>query len=106
MKEGALSWLSLLSFTAIGNTVAALPTSRAAPIVEAVWNQSLFQNRSQVDAVSVLVLLGEATVWKAIWGRFRSRRAHWRHWVFAISPGWTPLAASLFANMSGHLGPA
>ena len=65
----------------------------------------LFENRSQVDVVTVLMLLGEATIWKAIWGRFRSRRYHWRQWVFAISPGWTPLAASLFAAMYGSLGP-
>jgi hypothetical protein len=65
----------------------------------------LFRNRSQVDVVTVLMLLGEATVWKAIWGRFRSRRTHWKQWIFAISPGWTPLAASLFAVMYGSIGP-
>jgi hypothetical protein len=65
----------------------------------------LFRNKSQVDVVTVLMLLGEATIWKAIWGRLRSCRSHWKHWIFAISPGWTPLAASLFAAMYGSLGP-
>jgi len=74
-------------------------------MAETAQTPVLFQNRSQVDAVSVLMLLGEATIWKAIWGRFRSRRSHWRQWIFAISPGWTPLAATLFARMSGSLGP-
>ncbi|MCJ1460599.1 hypothetical protein MMC28_010981 [Mycoblastus sanguinarius] len=67
--------------------------------------RSLFQGQGQVDAVTVLMLLGEATIWKTIWGRFRSKRSHWRQWAFAISPGWTPLAASLFAAMNGSLGP-
>ena len=66
---------------------------------------SLFQGQAQVDAVTVLMLLGEATIWKTIWGRFRSRRSYWRQWAFAISPGWTPLAASLFAAMNGSIGP-
>ncbi len=64
-----------------------------------------FQGQAQIDVVTVLMLLGEATVWKLIWGRFRSNRSHWPQWIFAISPGWTPLAASLFAAMNGSLGP-
>ncbi|KAL8797880.1 MAG: hypothetical protein Q9195_000232 [Heterodermia aff. obscurata] len=63
----------------------------------------LFQGKAQVDVVTVLMLLGEAAIWKVIWGRFRSRRMHWKHWVFAISPGWTTLAASLFAAVNGSL---
>lgn len=56
-----------------------------------------------MDVVTVLMLLGEGAIWKVIWGRFRSRRIHWKHWVFAVSPGWTTLAASLFAAVNGSL---
>ena len=45
------------------------------------------------------------TMWKTIWGRFRSRCSDWRQWAFAICPDWTPLAASLFANMNDLIGP-
>ncbi|RDW71636.1 hypothetical protein BP6252_08199 [Coleophoma cylindrospora] len=87
-------------------TVSGLPgqvsTKRAGT---AQLNNKMFQGSSQVDAVSLLLLLGEAMVWKAVWGRYRSRRYHWKQWVFAISPGWAPLAVSLFATMSGSLGP-
>ena len=56
-----------------------------------------------MDVVTVLMLLGEAAIWKVIWARFRSRRVHWKHWVFAVSPGWTTLAASLLAAINGSL---
>ena len=64
---------------------------------------TLFRGNPQVDVVTVLMLLGEEAIWKVIWGRFRSRRIHWKQWVFAVSPGWTPLAASLFTAVSGSL---
>ena len=64
---------------------------------------TLFQGKAQVDVVTVLMLLGEAAIWKVIWGRFRSRRVHWKHWIFAVSPGWTSLTASLFAAVNGSL---
>ena len=54
----------------------------------------LFEGKAQVDVVTVLMLLGEAAIWKVIWGRFRSRRVHWKIWLFAVSPGgrlWQPL---------------
>ena len=63
----------------------------------------LFPGGAQVDVVTVLMLLGEAAIGKVIWARFRSRRVHWKHWVFAVSPGWTTLAASLFAAINGSL---
>ena len=66
---------------------------------------SIFQGQAQIDAVTVLMLLGEATIWKTIWARFRSKRSHWRQRIFAISPGWTPLAATLFTAMNGSMGP-
>ena len=63
-----------------------------------------FQNSSQTDVIAVLMLIGEATVWRAIWSRFRFRRTHWRHWVFALSPGWAPLAANLFTALGSSNG--
>lgn len=57
----------------------------------------IFQNKGQIDVIAILMILGESTIWKAIWSRFRSRRAHWSQWIFAISPGWAPLASTLFA---------
>jgi hypothetical protein len=66
----------------------------------------LFQNTLQIDVATVLLLLGEGVIWKLIWSRCRSRRQHWKHWIFAISPGWTPLAGSLVAALSGTLHPA
>ena len=44
-------------------------------------------------------------IWKAIWTRFRSQRTRWQHWIFAVSPGWAPLAATLFTAMSNSNGP-
>ena len=65
---------------------------------------NMFQNQLQTDVTTILMLLGESTIWKAIWTRFRSRRCHWKHWVFAVSPGWAPLAATLFAIMGSSIG--
>lgn len=65
----------------------------------------VFQDKSQLDVISVILLLGEATIWKAIWSRFRSTRSTWKQWIFSVSPGWTPLAASIFAAMNGSLSP-
>jgi hypothetical protein len=65
----------------------------------------MFEDRSNLDVTSVLMLLGEATIWKVVWSRFRSRRTHWKQWLFPISPGWTPLAGSLFAAMNRSAGP-
>lgn len=64
----------------------------------------MFQNKTQADAVTVLMLLGETTIWKAIWGRLRSRRMHWTHFIYSFSPGWAPLAGSLFAALNGSQG--
>ncbi|MCJ1386570.1 hypothetical protein MMC17_009696 [Xylographa soralifera] len=64
----------------------------------------LFANTSQVDVATVLMLLGEGAIWKAIWARNRSQRSHFRKWIFAISPGWTPLAASLLTALSSNPG--
>ena len=68
-------------------------------------NRVLFQHKSQLDVITILLVLGEATIWKAIWSRRRFTRTHWTHWVFAVSPGWTPLAASIFAAIDGTRGP-
>ena len=65
----------------------------------------IFQQKMQFDVVTVLLLLGEATIWKSIWTRFRFRRCHWKQWIFAIAPGWAPLAGSIFAAMQGSRGP-
>ena len=65
----------------------------------------MFEDRSNLDVTSVLMLLGEATIWKVVWSRFRSCRTHWKQWLFPISPGWTPLAGSLFAAMNRSAGP-
>lgn len=65
----------------------------------------IFQQKMQFDVVTVLLLLGEATIWKSIWTRFRFRRCHWKQWIFAIAPGWAPLAGSVFAAMQGSRGP-
>lgn len=65
----------------------------------------MYEDRSNLDVISVLMLLGEATIWKVVWSRFRSRRTHWKQWLFPISPGWTPLAGSLFAAMNRSAGP-
>ena len=65
---------------------------------------SLFSRTMQTDVIAVLMLLGESTLWKAVWERVRSRRCHWRHWVFAISPGWAPLAASTLAALGAATG--
>ncbi|KAL9615731.1 MAG: hypothetical protein Q9160_009304 [Pyrenula sp. 1 TL-2023] len=62
---------------------------------------SLFQERTQIDVTAILLLLGEATIWKAIWTRMRGQRTHWTHYIFAISPEWTALAGTLFASMNG-----
>lgn len=67
--------------------------------------RGLFQHQSQTDVIAVLMLLGEAVVWKAIWTRFRSQRTRWQHWVFAVSPGWAPLTATLFTALSNSNGP-
>ncbi|KFY90295.1 hypothetical protein V498_06061 [Pseudogymnoascus sp. VKM F-4517 (FW-2822)] len=66
---------------------------------------AVFEDKSQLDVITVLLLLGEATIWKAIWSRFRSTRSTWEQWIFSVSPGWTPLAASIFAAMNGSSGP-
>jgi hypothetical protein len=66
----------------------------------------MFPNKSQVDVATVLMLLGEATIWKVIWCRLRSRRVHWTHFVHSIAPGWAPLAGSLFAALNGCDGPS
>ena len=58
----------------------------------------LFQNKTQVDVATVLMLLGEATIWKAMWTRMRGRRSHWTHYIYAISPGWAPLAGFTFCG--------
>jgi len=60
----------------------------------------MFQNKTQVDVVAVLMLLGESTIWKIIWSRLRSQRRHLTNFVFSISPGWAPLAATLLAWLS------
>lgn len=65
----------------------------------------MFEDKSNLDVTSVLMLLGEATIWKVVWSRFRSSRSHWKQWLFPISPGWTPLAGSLFAAMNRSAGP-
>jgi hypothetical protein len=81
-----------------------LPNNTANPRMTAIGNgTTLFQGKAQVDVLTVLMLLGEDAIWRVIWGRFRSRRSHWKQWVFAISPGWTTLAASLFAAVNGSL---
>lgn len=64
---------------------------------------SLFQNTAQIDVVTLLLLLGENAIWKVVWSRFQSRRSHLTHWLFAVSPGWTPLAGSLLAALGGAL---
>jgi hypothetical protein len=64
----------------------------------------IFQQKMQFDVVTVLLLLGEATIWKSVWTRFRFRRCHWKQWIFAIAPGWAPLAGSVFAAMQGSRG--
>ena len=61
---------------------------------------ALFSRTAQTDVIAVLMLLGEATMWKAAWERVRARRWHWTQWVFAVSPGWAPLAATLFTLLS------
>lgn len=66
---------------------------------------NMFQNTSQLDVTTVLMLIGEATIWKAVWTRMRGRQAHWTHYLFAVSPGWTPLAGTLFAAMNGGVRP-
>lgn len=66
---------------------------------------NMFDDTSNLDVTSVLMVLGEATIWKVVWSRFRSRRTHWKQWVFPVSPGWTPLAGTLFASMNGSAGP-
>ncbi|KAF1920599.1 hypothetical protein BDU57DRAFT_508983 [Ampelomyces quisqualis] len=67
--------------------------------------QPFFDSKSQFDVVTVLLLLGESTIWKVIWTRFRFRRCHWRQWVYPISPGWTLLASSLFTALQSSRGP-
>jgi hypothetical protein len=75
----------------------------------AITNQYLampiFQQKMQFDVVTVLLLLGEATIWKSVWTKFRFHRCHRKRWIFAIAPGWAPLAGSLFAAMQGSRGP-
>ncbi|MCJ1327322.1 hypothetical protein MMC10_003990 [Thelotrema lepadinum] len=66
---------------------------------------NMFRNQTQTDVTTVLMLLGESTIWQAIWMRFRSRRCHWKHWVFAVSPGWAPLAASLLTTIGSSTEP-
>ncbi|KAK4447246.1 hypothetical protein QBC34DRAFT_410167 [Podospora aff. communis PSN243] len=65
----------------------------------------VFQDKTQFDIITVLLLLGEASIWRVIWSRFRFRRLHWTQWIFAISPGWAPLAASVFSTLQGSRGP-
>jgi hypothetical protein len=64
----------------------------------------MFQNKTQVDVLAILMLLGEASLWRVLWSRLRSRRAHWSHFMFAASPGWAPLAGSLFAGLASFEG--
>jgi hypothetical protein len=66
---------------------------------------SLFQVKNQIDVTTLLMLLGEATIWKAIWTRMRGQRTHWTHYIFTVSPGWTTLAGTLFASMDGGIQP-
>lgn len=70
-----------------------------------IARQPLFNARTQFDVITVLLLLGESTIWKVIWTRFRFRRSHWKQWVYPISPGWTLLVSSLFAAMQSTRGP-
>ena len=66
---------------------------------------TFFKNTSQIDVATVLMLIGEATIWKAAWSRMRGTRRHWTHYIFAVSPGWTPLAGTLFTAMNGGARP-
>jgi hypothetical protein len=65
----------------------------------------IFQQKMQFDVVTVLLLLDEATIWKSVWTRSRFRRCHLKQWIFAIAPGWAPLAGSVFAAMQGSREP-
>lgn len=75
------------------------PTARDIP------QHSMFEATMNLDVTTILLLLGESTIWTAVWSRFRFRRWHWTHMVFATSLGWAPLAATVFASMEGRRGP-
>ena len=106
--------LSLLITATSGLLVCAWPLTRREEAKESSWfavglqymDQPLFRDKMQFDVTTVLLLLGEATIWKTIWTRFRFRRCHWKQWIFAIAPGWAPLAGSIFAAMQSSRGPA
>jgi hypothetical protein len=102
-RATALAVPSLLPSEMIGET--GLPSISGTFLRRSIDSSSMFQNKTQVDVVTVLMLLGEATIWKAIWGRSRSRRIHWTHFIYSISPGWAPLAGSLFAALNGSASP-
>lgn len=65
----------------------------------------VFANKTEFDIITVLLLLGESVIWKVVWSRFRFKRRHWRQWIFAISPGWAPLAATVFTGLQTSRGP-
>jgi hypothetical protein len=64
----------------------------------------MLQNKTEVDVLTILMLLGEASLWRVLWSRLRSRRAHCSHFMFAASLGWAPLPSSLFAGLSSFEG--
>ncbi len=65
----------------------------------------MFDEKTQIDVFTILLLLGEAAIWNALWCRFRTTRLHWRQWIFAVSPGWAPIAMTVFAKLNVSDGP-
>ena len=80
--------------------------SRDFTVGNSVVDLPVFQNKLQLDVVTVLLLLGETTIWKIIWTRFRFRRSSWKQRLYAIAPGWAPMAGSVFASMQAARGPS
>lgn len=93
--------VSAVAFAMPGHTPHIQPRATSTP----VQSQSFFSARSQFDVVTVLLLLGESTIWRVIWTRFRFRRCHWKQWVYPVSPGWTLLVGSLFTALQSSRGP-
>jgi hypothetical protein len=103
-SRAILSYLSRLLLH-IGAAIPIAPSQKIDDRIVMRSPMGMYEDRSNLDVISVLMLLGEATIWKVVWSRFRSRRTHWKQWLFPISPGWTPLAGSLFAAMNRSAGP-
>lgn len=84
-----------------------LPRGKLGPghLESRIPDDQIFDITFAFDVVGILLLLGESTIWAAIWSRHRFQQRHWSHFIFPASLGWAPLAGTVFARMQGSRGP-